>query len=70
MVLRHRQPVLSHIGVRLQLLLDHVHVLHRVRVHAVLDLGHVPSAEGVQRLLLEQVVKDGLLLSCCWQAHD
>ena len=47
------EPVFSHVSVRLELLLDHTHVLYRVGVHSILLLHvgrHVTPSKRVLRL--------------------
>ena len=51
MIFAHGESIFGHVGVRLELLLDHIHILHCVGMHAVLDLRNMPPSKRVLRLL-------------------
>ena len=58
------ESVLSEVGICLQLLLDHVHILHICRVHAVVfHLRHVPFLERTVWVQVEELLANFLLIS-------
>ena len=51
LILAHGESIFGHVSVRLELLLDHIHILHCVGMHAILDLRNMPPSKRVLRLL-------------------
>jgi len=47
MVFSHGQSILCHVGISLNLLLNHIHTLHCVWVYSVLNLRYMPPSEWI-----------------------